>query len=454
MKIVQFETFPLSIAYSQVEHSSRVHRGGVSDVVVKLTADNGLVGWGESCSGADTASIVAALEAMKPFVLGQDPWNSEAIAREVFRTGLWDYRAMTGNFAFAGIDMALWDLCGKALRPAALPPVRRRHAQRGRLLLLPRPRHAGEPAHAMRGGGEARLSLLLSQGRDRRRRRGKDAGGDPRTIGPQGKIRIDANEAWSVPEAVHWLTRWHSAFGIDFAEAPVRAFPLSLMHELRLRVPVALCANEGLERQSDTLQMITSGAVDVLCFSSYWVGSLRRFHTLSQMARLHDLKVCKHTHGEFGIAAAAAHHILLTLPNTTDGAQQTASVMSDDVVAGGLPIATGPRWGLVEKPGLGIEIDETKLKPLSRSLPPRRTIPALRRLNSKQRSEVMREVVKTHLPSEEAPIEWAVTADGILYTAQIPIYPDGKIETGDIEKQADLTFYEPEEDGRSRRRQR
>jgi 2-iminobutanoate/2-iminopropanoate deaminase len=52
----------------------------------------------------------------------------------------------------------------------------------------------------------------------------------------------------------------------------------------------------------------------------------------------------------------------------------------------------------------------------------------------------MREVVKTHLPSEDAPIEWAVTADGVLYTAQIPITADGKIETGDIEKQADLTF--------------
>jgi 2-iminobutanoate/2-iminopropanoate deaminase len=52
----------------------------------------------------------------------------------------------------------------------------------------------------------------------------------------------------------------------------------------------------------------------------------------------------------------------------------------------------------------------------------------------------MREIVKTHLPSEEAPIEWAVTADGVLYTAQIPIRADGSIETGDIEKQADLTF--------------
>ena len=52
----------------------------------------------------------------------------------------------------------------------------------------------------------------------------------------------------------------------------------------------------------------------------------------------------------------------------------------------------------------------------------------------------MREVVKTHLPSEEAPIEWAITADGVLYTAQIPIRADGSIETGDIDKQADLTF--------------
>ena len=52
----------------------------------------------------------------------------------------------------------------------------------------------------------------------------------------------------------------------------------------------------------------------------------------------------------------------------------------------------------------------------------------------------MRKAIKTHLPGEEAPIEWAVTADGVLYTAQIPIRTDGSIETGDIEKQADLTF--------------
>jgi 2-iminobutanoate/2-iminopropanoate deaminase len=52
----------------------------------------------------------------------------------------------------------------------------------------------------------------------------------------------------------------------------------------------------------------------------------------------------------------------------------------------------------------------------------------------------MKTVVNTHLPSEEAPIEWAVVGDHVLYTAQIPIREDGSIETGPIDKQADVTF--------------
>ena len=52
----------------------------------------------------------------------------------------------------------------------------------------------------------------------------------------------------------------------------------------------------------------------------------------------------------------------------------------------------------------------------------------------------MKRVVKTHLRSEESPIEWATVGDDVLYTAQIPVREDGSIETGPIEKQADLTF--------------
>ena len=62
-----------------------------------------------------------------------------------------------------------------------------------------------------------------------------------------------------------------------------------------------------------------------------------------------------------GIAAAAAHHIVLTLPNIVDGNQQTAQMMCDDVLKTPLPIARGPKWGMPEGAGLGIDVDEEKV---------------------------------------------------------------------------------------------
>ena len=114
MRISSLETYPVRVPYQHDELSSIVARSGVSDVIVKLTTDCGLIAWGESCTAADTAGIESAIRSMAPLVVGSDPWETEAIARDVFMSGGWQFQAMTGNFAFAGIDMALWDLCGKS----------------------------------------------------------------------------------------------------------------------------------------------------------------------------------------------------------------------------------------------------------------------------------------------------------------------------------------------------
>jgi L-Ala-D/L-Glu epimerase len=112
--------------------------------------------------------------------------------------------------------------------------------------------------------------------------------------------------------------------------------------------------------------MIDGRGADVLCFSAYWVGTIRRYLNLALLADHRALRVCKHTHGELGIAAAAGQHVLLTLPNATDGNQQTASILEDDILTSPLPITCGPRWGRPDKPGLGVEVDEQKLERYSR----------------------------------------------------------------------------------------
>jgi glucarate dehydratase len=362
MRIVRLETWNVSVPYLHDEISSRVARGGVTDTIVRLSADNDLVGWGECTSGPDVASVEQAVHSAIPFVVGRDPWQSEAIARDYFRTGLWDHRPQTGNYAFAGIDQALWDLCGK---------------------------ECGKPLYRLFGGAlrdEVDYFYYLARGlpEDITKqatdgvRRGYTCfylkvGLDERTetemlaalrsaIGPDRKIRVDANQAWNLPQATRLLKRWDADFGIDFAEAPVPIDPVENMCELRAKVPVALCANEGLGRVEDCLRVIRARCADVLCFSSYWVGSLRNFLTLSWIAHWEGQQVCKHTHGELGIAAAAGHHVLLAIPNAIDGAQQTAAIMADDILTRPSPIATMPRWGTIEQPGLGVDVDEDRLQ--------------------------------------------------------------------------------------------
>lgn len=361
MKIIRLDVWTVSVPYRHAEISSRVHRDGVTDTIVRLETDDGLFGWGECTSGPDAASIEQAVRSAAPFVIGRDPWQREAIARDFFHTGLWDLRPATGNFAFAGIDQALWDLCGKACGQ----PLYRMFG--GAL------REEVDYFYYLARGTPDEISLQAADGVTRGYKCfylkvGLDEVAETemlsalrKAIGPDGKIRIDANQAWNVPQAARLLNRWDAMVGIDFAEAPVAIDPVENMRELRGRVPVALCANEGLGRVEDCLRVIRARCADVLCFSSYWVGSLSNFLRLSWAAHWEGQQVCKHTHGELGIAAAAAQHVLLAIPNAIAGAQQTAALMADDILKEPPPIASGPKWGMIEKPGLGIDVDEDKL---------------------------------------------------------------------------------------------
>lgn len=361
MKIIKLEAIPVRVPYKHVESSSLINRGGISDVIVKITADNGLVGWGECTRAADTAGIESAVRNMAPLVVGRDPWDKEAIHRDLAIYAVWAFQPMTGNFAFAGIDMALWDLCGKKV---------------------------GQPIYRMLGGAmrnEVDYYYYMEWGTpDEIARQGKDGvkkgyhayyikvGVDEKreegmlealraSIGPQGKIRIDANQAWTMPQAVRLLTRWQQNFDLDFVEAPVRIDPVESMLDLRQRVTTPFCVNEGLWREADAYRLIKSRCGDYLCYSQYWVGSLGRWHTLNHVSHLEGWQVLKHTHGELGLTAAAGHHVMLAAPNAALGSQQTAQMMEDDILTTRIPIADGPTWGRLDKPGLGVEVDEDKL---------------------------------------------------------------------------------------------
>lgn len=354
------QAITVSVPYTHTERSRIVSRDGVTDVVVRIETDDGLVGWGEACSGADVRSVAVAIEAMAPYVVGRDPWQREQLRHDLWLHGLWHLRASTGAFAFAGIDMALWDICGRAI---------------------------GQPLHRLFGGlrrTEVSYFFYLSRGDDdflrSQVREGLRQGFDVfylkvgvddasdlhmvetvrEALGPQPRLRLDANAAWSMPQALRMIERL-APYDIDFIEQPVRDHPVGHQLELRKRSPIPICANEGLFSEAQAYERIVARQADVYCFSPYWVGSLGVFHRLAHVADLEGALVCKHTHGELGLAAAAAQQLLLTLPNVVAGNQQTAHVMTGDILTRRLPICDGPRWEVSDAPGLGVDVDEDAL---------------------------------------------------------------------------------------------
>jgi D-galactarolactone cycloisomerase len=113
MKIARVETFILSdqlegsFFFSQWEyHERRI-------CIVKITADNGLYGWGEGYGPADI--IEAGINHLRPILIGKNPIEQETLWFEMYRKTLDFARRGVLTAALSAIDVALWDLKGKFL---------------------------------------------------------------------------------------------------------------------------------------------------------------------------------------------------------------------------------------------------------------------------------------------------------------------------------------------------
>ena len=254
--------------------------------------------------------------------------------------GLWQFRSGTGNFAWAGVDMALWDICGHACNEPLwrlLGGLQEKEAtyfyylSRGDREAL-----EAQVSDGLAAGFEVfYLKVGLDDADD------ADAVSAVRTaLGPQPRLRLDANGSWTVPQALRNL-RTLAAHDIDFVEQPVRDHPVGQLGEIQARAETAVCSNEGLWSEAG-VRAHPSARRRRLRLSPYWVGSIGGFQRLSWLAHYEGLQICKHTHGELGLAAAASHHVVLTLPNGVEGHQQTAYLMEHDILAEPIPISTGP----------------------------------------------------------------------------------------------------------------
>lgn len=108
--------FPPGPPTADAIHTFGVERGGL---VVKIHTDAGITGWGYSSfgmirGGPNVVGVIVNAE-LKPALLGQDPFFSKKVRAELWKAT--EYHGVQGvaQFAIAAVDIALWDVCGKAL---------------------------------------------------------------------------------------------------------------------------------------------------------------------------------------------------------------------------------------------------------------------------------------------------------------------------------------------------
>ena len=362
MKIDKVELIPVSVPYKHDEISSRVSRSGITEIIIKITTDNGLVGWGESPRIASAEVILKAIESMIPMMLNQDPWQNQLLEKNVYHDSNWQWSQMTANLAYGGVDMALWDIYGQE---TGLPIYKllggnlREYVDYFYYLQWDEPDHLLKQCtegldknydvfYMKIGVNEIIEEEMIRQVRS--------------IIGNDKKIRLDINMAWDVPKAKKLINEWHEKYNLDFVEAPVPIQPLNLMKEVNDKVDASLCINEGLWQESEFYNIINNKCADFLCCSHYFVGSIRKFVNLANYSNFMGWQICKHTHGELGLTAVIGQHLMLAIPNACDGHQQTAQNMADDILSEEIPITNSNSWGLIDKPGLGVNVDEDKLE--------------------------------------------------------------------------------------------
>lgn len=366
MKILDLETIPVRVP---IDPGLAIigSRGGHTEspfLLLRIRTDEGLVGIGEvSCtpvwSGEDQVAAAHLIHTyLEPVLVGQDPLDLARLATAM-------ERRLAGNpFTRAGVEMALWDLLGKA---AGLPLYRLwGEAQRD---FVPTkfsvsgqaPERAAEIACWAVEQGFTAMKVKV----------GRDLAGDlarvaavREAIGPEVRLGVDANGGWTpwvALEAVHRL----ADYDVFFIEQPVAPHDVNQLASVRARSAVPILADESVNTVYDAMAIARAGAADAFSIYVGKGGGLGMARRIGQLAAAAGLACTVGSNLEMGVASAAMIHLGMVLP---PGSVETfpCDILSmflyeDMLLTEPLPVTAGkalPPNG----PGLGVELDQAKLE--------------------------------------------------------------------------------------------
>lgn len=368
MKIVDMKVRTVAIPLTcQLRHNTGVHPGYFLRTVLELVTDEGLVGLGEVGGGDQRGALMK----LKPRILGLDPFHLETIKLKVLRSIYY----LSNARLYGAIEMACLDIMGKALnRPVSDllgGRVRDRIAMIAYLFWRYDHPEGGDDTCAQDMADWCRQlhdtlgvnSMKLKAGVMPPEEEAKVLELCRRDLGDSFGLRIDPNGVWSAATAIR-IGRRLEPLNIEYLEDPSWGLEGNAAVRSKVRIPVA--TNMYPNKFDDLGPAIRMGAVDiVLTDLHYWEGP-KGVKDLAAVCQTFNLGVAMHSGAEFGIELAAMLHTASTIPQMTFAGDAHYHYLTDDIIAGGLMKYENGCIKVPDGPGLGVTLDEDKMKKYER----------------------------------------------------------------------------------------
>ena len=295
MKIDRIETILLRLPFDVGGKNTALAGrdwSSLDNVLIRIDTDDGLTGWGDAFGYGAAAATKAAVDHMvAPVLIGADARDIAGIADKLQRDNhIWGRYGIT-MFALSGIDIALWDLAGKA---AGLPIHR----------LLGGPARTSISAYASLfryGNAEdvaARCELALSQGyaHVKLHEREEDCIAAARqALGDTIGLMVDVNCPWTSDEAIRMAQRL-APYDLTWFEEPV--FPpedFAALARVQAEGGISLAAGENACTSFEFMRMFEAGAVRFAQPSVTKVGGITELLKVIALAEVMDVRVMPHS---------------------------------------------------------------------------------------------------------------------------------------------------------------
>jgi L-rhamnonate dehydratase len=341
--------------------------GSQETLVVRVHTDGGVSGVGE----ADSSSLVAKAIVEAPLshkicrglaecVIGQDPFEIDRLVHRMYEGSIFFGRQGAAIQAMSGVEIALWDIMGKATGQPVYKLLgggfRKKFRAYASILFGDTPAETERIARTQAGQGFRAVKfgwgpMGQSEASDIAHVRAARQG-----LGPDIEFMVDAGLCWDTATAIR-RARQFEQFNLTWLEEPLHPDNIQGYARLCANSPIRIAAGEEICDVAEFRHMMDVGGIDVAQVDVTRVGGLARSKRIGWDSYERHRLCVNHSY-KTGINIAASLHFVAALPNThyfeycvEQGAlRQTLTKQRFPVVDGEISVP--------EEPGLGVELDE------------------------------------------------------------------------------------------------